>query len=336
MTSAEKKESKPYEEINEKIYTPAKEGIENSNLQIIFCTFFNLISLIKNYKKEIIYVMLGIISIISSIYLGLKVSSISHDEMSLPIWFLMMLSYFVANAAQYLIFGSIFEYFHKEEDGRSREARRKQMKKEILLGIKAIAIISIFISIWIRFVMPYTPFFKYYETHEFTWELAILGFFAYFIIADIWFYWTHRMLHQRWFFKRVHCVHHQFSNPTPFAQIAVHWLEAIIHGPCVYLVPSLFFPVHPGLLASVGYMTGIYAIAAHDGKILDLNKHFLHHSHRSNTLKKHEVMGVNYGIFWGFWDYIAGTRFNSKTSVPWGSQKDMNTKNNDAKNDIEA
>jgi sterol desaturase/sphingolipid hydroxylase (fatty acid hydroxylase superfamily) len=26
---------------------------------------------------------------------------------------------------------------------------------------------------------------------------------------DAWFYWTHRLLHQGWLYRHVHCVHHK-------------------------------------------------------------------------------------------------------------------------------
>lgn len=289
-----------------------------SPLEMVFSPVARLWELITHYRDHIIYIVLALISVGSSIYLGVTVASVHAASLTLGFWVVMLFSYFMANLSQYLTFGTIFEFLHGEKNPHTRAARRKQMRKEILIGIKSIAIISLFLSVWLRWVAPHTYFYGYYETHAFTWKMGVLGFFAYFVIADIWFYWSHRVLHTRWFFRRVHHVHHQFYNPTGFAQIAVHWLEAIIHGPCVYLIPSLFFPVQEGLLVSVGYMTGIYAIAAHDGKILDLNRHYLHHSHRATKQGKREVSGVNYGIFWGFWDYIMGTRYHPATTTLWG------------------
>ena len=43
---------------------------------------------------------------------------------------------------------------------------------------------------------------------------------------DVYFYWTHRLLHQRWLFRRVHGVHHRSRNPSPWAAYAFHPVEA--------------------------------------------------------------------------------------------------------------
>ena len=34
---------------------------------------------------------------------------------------------------------------------------------------------------------------------------------------DFHFYWTHRMLHTKWFYKNVHKIHHESYNPDPFS-----------------------------------------------------------------------------------------------------------------------
>lgn len=60
--------------------------------------------------------------------------------------------------------------------------------------------------------------------------------------------------------------------------------------------------MHPVVSSIYGYLTGIYALLAHDGRILDLNDHIKHHYYKS----------CNYGLYWGFWDYIMDTRYNKK------------------------
>lgn len=300
--------------------------------EMIFSTFFGVLALFKNIKHQRVDMLIAGMSIIISIFLGFYAATFlpQQDTLSLSSWFLQIILYCVINIGQYLIFGFIFEFLHRRKSHFSAEAKKsrwKQQKKEIRLGIIALIVVSVFVNIWMRYVVPHTPFYKFYDTHSLAWYYYFLGFFAYFIVADIWFYWSHRALHHRWFFRHVHHVHHvhhQFSNPTAFAQIALHWFEAIIHGPCVYLIPSLVFPVPITLIASLGYMTGIYAVAAHDGRILDLNKYYLHHSYRVKHTpfsNKREVKGINYGIFWGFWDYICGTRFHPEKCIPWINSK---------------
>ena len=40
------------------------------------------------------------------------------------------------------------------------------------------------------------------------------------VLHDTYFYWTHRMMHHRWLYPWFHRVHHQSTNPTPWAAYA--------------------------------------------------------------------------------------------------------------------
>jgi Delta7-sterol 5-desaturase len=59
--------------------------------------------------------------------------------------------------------------------------------------------------------------------------------------------------------------------------------------------------MHPVCLALFGIVSSVFGSAAHDGKEWDLNDHNKHHSH----------CNVNFGLYWGFWDHICGTRFKN-------------------------
>ena len=52
-------------------------------------------------------------------------------------------------------------------------------------------------------------------------ELNLIGFTISIIVLYLWqdfhFYWTHRMLHTKWLYKKVHKVHHESYNPGPFS-----------------------------------------------------------------------------------------------------------------------
>jgi len=143
-----------------------------------------------------------------------------------------------------------------------------------------------------------------------------------------------QLLHTPWAWRYIHHIHHQFLTPTPFAQDAVHPVEGIVQGPLGHHLITLFTPIHPAAHAFLGFITSVYAIGAHDGtrplrsarsqprwsdpcarelvgpwrllgtpgRSFDWNDHVKHHSH------KH----VNYGLYWGFWDYVCGTRYDPK------------------------
>lgn len=50
------------------------------------------------------------------------------------------------------------------------------------------------------------------------------------------------------------------------------------------------------------------AVIAHDSRRGDLNQHHKHHYHKD----------VNFGLFWGFWDFLCGTRYNLATATRRG------------------
>ena len=64
---------------------------------------------------------------------------------------------------------------------------------------------------------------------------------------DLYFYWTHRLLHQRWLFRRVHGVHHRSRQPSPFAAYAFHPVEALVNG-LVTPLALLAVPLHWSVL----------------------------------------------------------------------------------------
>ena len=70
---------------------------------------------------------------------------------------------------------------------------------------------------------------------------------------------------------------HDFVNPSAFAQDAVHPFEAVLQGPAGHHLAGVFYPLHPIHHAILGFLTSIYAVAAHDGRALDLNSHCKHH-----------------------------------------------------------
>src|SRR5580765_5269059 len=63
------------------------------------------------------------------------------------------------------------------------------------------------------------------------------------VLQDTYFYWTHRAMHHRLLFRRMHLVHHLSRNPSPWAAYAFHPGEAIVHAAFVPMV-ALVIPLH--------------------------------------------------------------------------------------------
>jgi len=56
------------------------------------------------------------------------------------------------------------------------------------------------------------------------------------IIEEILFYYSHRLLHLPYFYRRVHKKHHEFTSPVALAAAYAHWFEMIVSN----LIPTSF------------------------------------------------------------------------------------------------
>ena len=150
----------------------------------------------------------------------------------------------------------------------------------------------------------------YFSVSDYGWMYflasIVLGIAGY----DTWIYWQHRLLHTRWLYRHVHAVHHT-TNPTAFASLARHPVEAFIEQ-IYYILFILFVPVHPaaigavfmlffanGVIAHLGYEFYPRAFTRHSllGWVSTSTYHNMHHS----------LAGCNYGNAFNCWDRLMGT-----------------------------
>lgn len=131
------------------------------------------------------------------------------------------------------------------------------------------------------------------------------------VFHDFYFYWTHRLMHNKHIFRYVHRVHHESTNPSPWAAYAFHPWEALIQA---LVMPILVFtlPLHP-LVAFLflAYMI-IRNVIGHLGfeilpkgftknKWLNWNTAVTHHN------MHHEQFHSNYGLYFTWWDKLMKT-----------------------------
>ncbi|EGD77304.1 sterol desaturase [Salpingoeca rosetta] len=219
---------------------------------------------------------------------------------------------FAGYTLQYVGSAGLFELTHPfgamsaSLSAKQRAQRREQVRKELLLGVGAmIANISV-TMIWMRYIEPLVWTYGYFDRHAFSFTWFLLSIPIYMFIFDAWFYWTHRWLHDIPFlWDHVHRIHHQFKEPSAFAQDAVHPFEAILQGPLGHYLPTLFFPIHPIAHAAFGFLSSVFAVAAHDGRQWDINDHYYHH-----CAGKGRKNSFNYSLYWPLWDVWCNTRYD--------------------------
>ncbi len=128
---------------------------------------------------------------------------------------------------------------------------------------------------------------------------------------DVYYYFSHRLFHTDFFYKRFHYVHHKNSRPTPFAALAFHPVEAFVSS--FFFVGICFvIEIHPSsYVAFLIYMSSINTVG-HLGveimpqwmirmrlyKVLNFVAH--HNQH-------HQYYHCNYGILFNFFDRFFGT-----------------------------
>lgn len=124
------------------------------------------------------------------------------------------------------------------------------------------------------------------------------------VMHDAYFYWTHRLLHHRWF-VRFHGEHHKSVTPTVWAGFAFHPLEALVQAG-IYPILVFCLPMHFVVMSAFLAYSALFTAIIHSGYDLSLGsqrffwgarQHDLHHQHGDR----------NYGLYFSFWDRLMGT-----------------------------
>ncbi len=138
-----------------------------------------------------------------------------------------------------------------------------------------------------------------------------LVFIIMFFMHDLYFYILHRIMHHPKIFKIIHLVHHQSTNPSPWAAYAFHPLEAIIEQGII-IVFYFTIPIHISHIIIFFGFSIIYNVYGHLGFELYpkgfnrtiigkwVNTSVCHNQH-------HQYFRGNYGLYTLIWDRMFGT-----------------------------
>lgn len=151
----------------------------------------------------------------------------------------------------------------------------------------------------------------YFDISERSMAWYVLSFVFVFFIHDTYFYWTHRLMHHRYFYKAFHRIHHLSRKPTPLAAFSFHPLEAIVES-LVFVLISFLVPVHFSVLMVFTLFSLFMNVYGHLGFNLfsekKLQKSPLKHmGHPSTHGWHHQYFNGNYGFYLLFWDKMMGT-----------------------------
>ena len=131
------------------------------------------------------------------------------------------------------------------------------------------------------------------------------------VVHDTYFYWTHRLMHRPTIYRYFHKVHHLSTNPSPWAAMAFHPLEALVEFGIIAIVPFLY-PIHPLAIALFLLIMMAYNVYGHLGYELYpsgfsaswvgkwINTSVNHNQH-------HQFFTGNFGLYFLWWDRWMGT-----------------------------
>lgn len=186
----------------------------------------------------------------------------------------------------------------------------KDYRREVLYSLSSVAI---FASIaWLLLVSPMREFTQIYDNiSDFGWGYYGLSLVLMLVLHDTYFYWTHRLMHNRKIFKIAHSVHHKSHNPSPWAAYAFHPVEGVVEAG-ILLVIAFLMPVHKTALMLFFTFSIIFNVIGHLGYEIypkGMNKHWLGQwiNTSTNHNMHHKYGRHNYGLYFTFWDKMMGT-----------------------------
>lgn len=131
------------------------------------------------------------------------------------------------------------------------------------------------------------------------------------VLHDTYFYWTHRLMHTKLFFKYFHAGHHRSLTPTPWAILSFQPLETVFQVGFFALL-ILFVPMHPAVLLAYFMFDGLVNAAGHCGHEIVPARYREHPLLRyTNAVTHHDLhhsrFNYNFGQYFNVWDRLMGT-----------------------------
>lgn len=151
----------------------------------------------------------------------------------------------------------------------------------------------------------------YFEVAEHGWGYWFFSLGFLIVAHDTYFYWAHRLMHHPKVYRKFHLVHHQSTNPTPFASFSFHPLESVLEFAIIPLI-TLVMPVHAAVFFLFTLWSIIFNVLGHTGYEISPSGFTRHRFFKwLNTPTHHNMhhryVHQNYSLYFNFWDRVMGT-----------------------------
>jgi Delta7-sterol 5-desaturase len=192
----------------------------------------------------------------------------------------------------------------------SAEHKSGQIKREFIYSLSTVLIFAASgIMLWLLAAAGCVRIYDNVAQYGRAWWWVSLALIV--VAHDAYFYWTHRLLHHRGWFRRVHATHHVSTHPTPWAAYSFHPVEALIQ--------AMFLPLFVAVVPRHGAVIVVFLIhmivrnaVGHSGYelwpwhatrrgwlrwITPVTHHHFHHARNRG----------NFGLYFTWWDRWCGT-----------------------------
>jgi len=189
----------------------------------------------------------------------------------------------------------------------------KSFRRELFLSIRTVFFASPFIAFFLKNVFEQKVGFLSYDTEPF--DVIYHYFFApvgYLLLADMYFYWTHRFWHIPWVYVNSHYIHHACRPTNTFAGTAADVFEVVLSGQGSTLFPILILPMTSRVYLTMILFTEFWTMYIHNNSAHKMPR-WINDSLRHNIHHYYGQQNYNYGLFFEFWDRSMGTY---KDTVP--------------------
>ncbi|MEM9457705.1 MAG: sterol desaturase family protein [Myxococcota bacterium] len=218
--------------------------------------------------------------------------------------------YFLVTGGAFLLFWVLLRDRIAHRRIQARASQRKKIIFDVrrsIIGLLAVASITTLASA----LQPLGLMKLYDDPSTYGWGYFVFSIALLIVGQDAYIYWTHRWIHHKAVFRRVHAVHHRSSSPNPFTSYSVNWLEGMIHGAYLPLM-ALCLPLHLWAVAVFLMFMMLMNTYLHLGYEL-LPQGFARHPVTrwltTSTYHNlhHQRSRCNYAPYFTWWDRLLGT-----------------------------
>lgn len=221
--------------------------------------------------------------------------------------------YIVIAGGAFLLFYYLLANRFKNSKIQRRPLKRKNTIREIIHSSQSALVFTVITSI-----ILFTPLKRYsliYDNiQEYSyWWIGISTLLS-LVIHDTYFYWMHRLLHQKKIYKYTHVVHHKSTNPSPWTSYSFHILEAILEG-MILLLLVFILPMHVVSISLFTIASLVINVYGHLGyevapKAFRTSVFFQIFNTSIHHNMHHSRFHGNYGLYFRFWDRLMKTEIS--------------------------